>query len=267
MSQVFKVLIIGGKGNIGSGLRTYLPRLDKRYQFVSVDLAGAEDKATEKDVPGQLIDLDIMAEKEKFKNLVCGKNLVIYLARKSPLDEMNRMTDYVFETVLAQEIPPMILAASSVHAVDDAYHFLQHGAYAQIADRQFDEIEFWPEPIPATLPACPLNDYGHEKAYVESWCKQLAKNGISAIAARWGGINARNSAIADEPGYFTVWCHQQDAARFVHSCFVSHLICQLPSGAHYFVISNNTYGIFDIETPKREVGYEPMHNAESFYAP
>ena len=267
MSQVFNVLLIGGKGNIGSGLRTYLPRLDKRYRFISVDLPGADDKATEKDVPGQLIDMDIMVEKEKFENLVNGKDLVIYLARTNPLDEMNRMTDYVFETVLSQEIPPMILAASSVHAVDDAYHFFQHGAYAQIADRKFDEIECWPEPISAALPACPLNDYGREKAYVESWCQSLAKKGISAISARWGGINAHNSAIADEPGYFAVWCHQQDAARFVHSCFMSHLKCQLPRGAHYFVISDNTYNIFDMETPKREVGYEPVHNAESFYSP
>ena len=41
----------------------------------------------------------------------------------------------------------------------------------------------------------------------------------------------------------------------------------LPSGAHYFVISANTYNIFDIETPRSEVGYDPLHNAESFYDP
>jgi hypothetical protein len=31
-------LLIGGKGTIGSGLRTYLPQLDEAYRVTSVDL-------------------------------------------------------------------------------------------------------------------------------------------------------------------------------------------------------------------------------------
>lgn len=34
---------------------------------------------------------------------------------------------------------------------------------------------------------------------------------------------------------------------------------------HYFVISNNTYNIFDIKTPADEIGYQPLHDAEQFY--
>jgi len=49
MASEYKVLLIGGRGTIGSGLRTYMPRLDPRYQFVSMDLPGAPDKATEPD--------------------------------------------------------------------------------------------------------------------------------------------------------------------------------------------------------------------------
>ena len=56
-----------------------------------------------------------------------------------------------------------------------------------------------------------------------------------------------------------------DQRRQQRRCFQAHLNGTLPSGAHYFAISDNTYNIFDIDTPKREVGYDPVHNAESFY--
>jgi len=38
----------------------------------------------------------------------------------------------------------------------------------------------------------------------------------------------------------------------------------LKSGAHYFVVSNNTYNIFDIEIPRDEIGYVPEHDAEAW---
>ncbi len=261
----YKVLLIGGRGNIGAGLRTYLSRLDKRYRIVSVDLPGAEDKAVETDVQRDFIDLDIFAAPDAFRELVPGRDLVVYLARREDLESMNRMTDLVFETVLAQDQPPMLIGSSSVHAVDGLYNFYEEGVYWTIAERRFDEIAEWPEPIPAPVPAHAINDYGREKAHVEEWVRRLADRGHSAIAARWGGINARNNALAPERGYFSVWCHQEDAARFVHACFQAHCNGRLPSGSHYFAISNNTYNIFDIETPRRELGYDPVHNAETFY--
>ena len=49
MPSQFNVLLLGGHGTIGSGLRTYLPRLDARYRITSVDLPGAPDRATEPD--------------------------------------------------------------------------------------------------------------------------------------------------------------------------------------------------------------------------
>ena len=90
--------------------------------------------------------------------------------------------------------------------------------------------------------------------------------GGGAVAARWGGINEHNAVVeVTERGYFSVWCHQEDAARFVHACYESYLNGSLPSGAHYFVISDNDYNIFDIETPRTEIGYQPVHNSEVFY--
>ena len=49
MAAHYSTLLIGGSGTIGSGLRTYLPRLDARYHIVSLDLPGARDKANEDD--------------------------------------------------------------------------------------------------------------------------------------------------------------------------------------------------------------------------
>ena len=190
---------------------------------------------------------------------------MVYLAAHRDLAITNQMADLVFETSLAQRPPPMIIASSSVHAVDQAYNFFRDGAYALIAARRFDEIQAWPAPIPATMPACPINDYGLQKAYVESWVKRAADQGHSAIAARWGGVNPKNNVLVSEAAFFSVWCHQEDAARFVHAAFMAHLEGSLVNGAHYFVVSNNTYSIFDIETPAKEIGYRPIHNAESFY--
>ena len=118
MASEYKVLLIGGRGTIGSGLRTYMPRLDPRYRMVSVDLPGAPDKATEPDAGGDFIDLDITESPDEFRALIPGCDLVVYLARGGGLAAMNRMTALVFEAVLAQDEPPMIVGSSSVHAVD-----------------------------------------------------------------------------------------------------------------------------------------------------
>lgn len=265
MDQRFNVLLIGGRGNIGAGLRTYLPRLDKRYDITSVDLPGAPDKSTAPDAQRQFVELDISADPGALADLLTGRDLVVYLARKGDLETMNQMTDQVFEAVLAQDRPPMMVASSSVHAVDGLYSFYDESSpYYPLADRPFDRIDTWPAPIPAAAPAHVTNDYGREKAYVEQWVRRMAEQGHNAIAARWGGINAQNAVEVPERGYFSVWCHQEDAARFVHACFTSHLEGNLPSGAHYFVISDNTYNIFDIDTPRRQIGYDPVHNAETY---
>lgn len=266
MSNIYHVLLIGGQGSIGAGLRTYLPRFDKRYRIVSVDLPGASDKVVEAEAQRECVDLDICASPDVLQDMMADFDLVVYLARTGDLAAMNRMTDIVFEALLAQHKPPMIVGSSSVHAVDGLYNFQdENSVYWTIAERDFDAISQWPERILAKVPAHAINDYGREKEYVEDWCQRLADQGHSAIAARWGGINPHNNAILSERGYFSVWCHQEDAAQLVHACYQCHGNGTLPSGAHYFVISDNTYNIFDIETPRQEVGYNPVHNAETFY--
>ncbi|MCY3712879.1 MAG: hypothetical protein OXH02_06270 [Gemmatimonadetes bacterium] len=283
--MAFNTLLIGGRGTIGSGLRTYLPEMDERYRFCSIDLPGAPDRA-EGRAQGRFVDMNIVEEPDRFRAMLPGFDLVVYLARQGDLAAMNAMTDLVFESVLdlgrpgrqggsdgsgrpsglgRQDHRPMIVASSSVHAVDDAYRFFESGAYALIAERKFDSIQDWPEPISAHLPACPINDYGHEKAYVEAWVERAGGQGCGAVATRWGGVNPRNTPITEERGYFAVWCHQQDAAAMVHAAYTAHVAGKLPSGRHYFVISDNTYNIFDIQTPKEEIGYLPRHDAETFF--
>ena len=263
MSSSFKVMLLGGRGNIGSGLRQYLPQLDARYRFVCVDLPGARNRGPAGEGE-QFVELDFFADPEAFRRLLPGVDLVVYLARQGGLAEMNQMTDLVYESVLAQDPALMIIGSSSVHAVVAAYLFYENHPYPLIAQRRFAELgSSWPR-IPATLPACPVNHYGDEKAYVEAWTHRLALQGRAAVAARWGGVNAENK-MHGEIAYFSVWCHQEDAARFVHACFSTHRKGTLKSGAHYFVISDNTYNIFDIQTPADEIGYQPIHNAEDFY--
>ena len=262
---MINTLLIGGRGTIGSGLRTYLPRLDPDYHITSVDMLGAEDKATDPAAQRHFVDLDVTADQQAFRDLLSGRELVVYLARRAPHEAMNSMTDLVYESV--REICPraLIVGSSSVHAVDEAYWPFEKEPYATIAARRFEQIETWPEPLSALMEGCPNSEYGREKVHVERWSQRLADDGFAAVAARWGGVNPKNNGNASEIGYFAVWCHQEDAARLVDCCYKTHLNGQLRNGAHYFVISNNKHNIFDIETPRREVGYEPLHDAEIFF--
>ncbi|MBT3606138.1 MAG: NAD(P)-dependent oxidoreductase [Candidatus Latescibacteria bacterium] len=257
------VLLIGGRGNIGSGLRTYLPKLDPTYQFTSVDLPGAPDKATATSAQDEFVYLDICAHPDQLSDFMQGRDLVVYLARKSPHEAMNQMTDLVFEALLKQNPVPMVIASSSIHAVDGAYS-VDEGVLSILSERRFDDIPQMPERMLTTLPATPDNPYAREKKHVEEWIQRVADRGHSAIAARWGGINAQNK-MAQERGYFSLWCHQEDAAQFVHACYTTYKSGTLKSGAHYFVVSDNTYNIFDIEIQRQEIGYNPVHNSESFY--
>jgi len=258
------VLLLGGKGHIGSGLRTYLPRLDDSYHITTLDLPGSEDRATQPDAQQNFVEFDITTDTDRLHEHLAGKDLVVYLARRSPMEEMNAMTDLVFEAIVAQDSVPMVVGASSVHACDGAYS-VHEGTWAEWANRNFATYDRPPDRILASIPACPDSDYGREKAHVEEWCRQMGERSHGAVAARWGGIN-KDNVMLEEHGYFALWCHQEDAARFVHACYTTHVNGTLRSGAHYFVVSDNTYNIFDIEIPREEIGYEPVHNAEVFYS-
>ena len=258
------VLLIGGRGNIGSGLRTYMPRLDSDYRITSVDLPGSEDRARDPDAQRDFVDLDIREQPDELAALMADRDLVVYLARTGGLQEMNALTDQVFDAVLSQTSVPMMVASSSVHACDGAYS-VHEGVWSVWAERRFAELDPPPERVSSSIDACPVDDYGREKQYTEQRCEKMAAAGHAAIAARWGGINAANEVNVAEKGYFALWCHQQDAAAFVHACYHSHAQGSLRSGAHYFVTSNNTYNIFDLELPQREIGYKPQFDAEDYY--
>ncbi len=261
---MINTLLIGGKGTIGAGLRSYLPRLDPDYRIVSADLPGAPDKAIEEDAQREFLELDASHDDELLRKALEGRDLVVYLARIDPLNEMNAMTDKVFKAIMDVCPDSVVIGSSSVHATGGAYYGYTREENSPIAHRRFDEVDPWPEPLSVMTEPCPTGDYGVEKAYVEAWCHRLGAHGQNAVAARWGGINPTNGK-KDEISYFTVWCHQEDSARFVDACYKTAQAGKLRPSAHYYVISDNTYNIFDIETTRREIGYEPQHDAESLY--
>jgi len=263
-NKTIEVALLGGKGTVGSGLREFLPKFDSKYRITVLDLKDSYDKCKIQNSTEKLFNIDIAKEEEKLRTYLLDKDLIIYLARIDPLEKMNQMTDLVFNSI--QDVCPeaLVLASSSVHATGGAYFPFTKEPYSTIAKRQFEKLDVWPKLLNSNLEPCPTGDYGLEKAYVESWCQRFAATDKFAIAARWGGINDNNKMI-DEVAYFTVWCHQEDSARFVDRCYKTFLDKKIRSGAHYYVISNNTYNIFDIETPKTELGYVPEYDAEIFY--
>ena len=258
-----ETLLIGGRGIIGSGLRIYLPKLDPDYHFHSIDLPDAPDRGSGRAVPTEFLEFDIAQHPDRLREAACKKDLVVYLARRRGFTKPNALTDLVFDAVLDAAPNALLVASSSVHVVDNLYHdFEGDGVYARIATRDPHILGNMPPPIPAHTPADPKGGYAQTKAYVELKCREAAKASKTAIAARWGGINIDNTANKKEIGYFAVWCHQEDAARFVHACYTMHTAGKLSSGAHYFVVSANTYGIFDYNTAEEEIGYRPIYDAE-----
>ncbi len=262
--NLIDALLIGGKGNIGAGLRTYLPKLDSTYRVTSVDLPGSPDQATDPEAHREFLEFDASKNDAELRKALEGRDLVVYLARKDPLSDMNAMTDRVFKAIMDVSPNAVVIGSSSVHATGAAYYGYTREDNSPIAHRRFDEVDPWPEPLSVMTEPCPTGDYGVEKAYVEAWCHRLGAEGQNAVAARWGGINSTNGK-KDEISYFTVWCHQEDAARFVDACYKTARAGKLRPSAHYYVISNNTYSVFDIETTNRETGYDPQHDAESMY--
>jgi nucleoside-diphosphate-sugar epimerase len=262
--NLIDALLIGGKGTIGAGLRTYLPKIDPAYRVTSADLPGSLDQATDPEAQREFIDLDASKDDADLRKALEGRDLVVYLARKDPLSDMNAMTDRVFKAIRDVCPDAVVIGSSSVHATGAAYYGYTREDNSPIAHRRFDEVDPWPTPLSVMTEPCPTGDYGVEKAYVEAWCHRLGAEGQNAVAARWGGINSTNGK-KDEISYFTVWCHQEDSSRFVDACYKTARDGKLRPSAHYYVISDNTYNVFDIETTRREIGYEPQHNAEFIY--
>ena len=157
---MINTLLIGGKGNIGAGLRTYLPQLNDAYQITSVDLPGSEDKATDPDAQRTFVDMDISADDPGLRELLKHRDLIVYLARKDPLGAMNAMTDQVFRAIMDVCPTAMVIGSSSVHAMSAAYFPFDKPPYSMIAARRFDEVDPWPASLPASHGPWPRNDYG-----------------------------------------------------------------------------------------------------------
>jgi len=260
---MIRTLLIGGRGNIGAGLRIYLPKLDPGYHFHSIDLPDAPDKGDGRAVLTEFLDFDIMQYPDRFREAARNKDLIVCLARHRGFTEPNALTDLVFDAVFDAAPDALLVASSSIHVADNLFHdFDDDGVYARIAARDPDILGNMPPLISAHTPVNPKTGYGRTKAYVERKCREAAQAGHMAVAARWGGINVDNTANKKEIGYFSIWCHQEDAARFVHACYTTHIAGKLSSGSPYFVVSANTHGIFDTNVAEEEIGYRPIHDAE-----
>jgi predicted dinucleotide-binding enzyme len=70
-------LLIGGKGNIGAGLRTYLPQLDSQYRITSIELPGAVDKAKSQQAQSNFIEFDVSTDGVALRKALEGRDLVV----------------------------------------------------------------------------------------------------------------------------------------------------------------------------------------------
>jgi nucleoside-diphosphate-sugar epimerase len=159
-------------------------------------------------------------------------DMVIYLARREGVEEMNAMTDLVFETCLAQPKKPFILCASSIHAIDGAYS-VDTGVLSLLSERDPDTLSAWPAdgfPIPATTASVGELPYTREKRHAENWCQKYAAAGHGAVAARCkqnppNVIQSPRSPFISVPHTFNAFSahvgrgrHQSDKVRALATC-------------------------------------------------
>ena len=139
-NTTIEVLLLGGKGTIGTGLRKFLPQLDSRYKFTIVDFNDSDEKLENIDPKETFIHFDISNDSEKLKQTLLNKDLIIYLARKDPLNKMNEMTDLVFSSIQEVCSKALVIGSSSVHATGGAYFPFSKKPYSIIAKREFNKI-------------------------------------------------------------------------------------------------------------------------------
>ena len=135
-NTTIEVALLGGKGTIGSGLRKFLPKINPNYRFTIIDHEKSVDKSSFVNSNEVFVNLDISDESDKLSESILDKDLIIYLARKDPLLEMNKMTDLIFKTVEKINPKALIIGSSSVHATGGAYFPFIKEPYKTIASRK-----------------------------------------------------------------------------------------------------------------------------------
>jgi len=251
-----KVLVTGLAGKIGGIIRS---NLSSKYALSGLDLKKVEGFQT---TIGNLSNLDEILPAFE------GIDTVVHLAAdpnhqggwETNLDNNIVGTRNVYEAARISGVKRIIFASSN-HAI--GFYPLKDNPYKQIYDGDFQAIRHPVNPLTTDL-IRPDGYYGVSKAFGESLGSYFHDEyGISVICMRIGWVMEPDDPTFS-PSALSLWMSHEDTARLIESCI------EAPEAVGFAIVygmSDNTYGIWDMEKGRRIVGYEPKDNAGTTWKP
>lgn len=245
-----KVLVTGLAGKIGGIIRC---NLSGKYSLSGLDLEGVPGFPT---TTGNLSNLDEILPAFK------GIDTVVHLAAdpnhqggwETNLENNIIGTRNVYEAARISGVKRIIFASSN-HAL--GFYPLKDNPYKQIYDGDFEAIRQPIKPLTTDL-IRPDGYYGVSKAFGESLGSYFHDEyGISVICMRIGWVMEPDDPTF-APSALSLWMSHKDTVRLIDSCI------DAPEAVGFAIVygmSDNTYGIWDMEDGRKIVGYEPNDDA------
>jgi len=270
MTNKKKVLVTGLAGRIGKIIRI---NLSEQFEISALDRMEVEGYTT---VVANISDF------EAIRPAFDGIDVVVHLAADPDKDgtwettlENNIIgTRNVYEASRIAGVKRVVFASSN-HAV--GFYPLKDTPYKQIYDGDFSNIRQPIQPL-ATHLVRPDGYYGVSKSFGESLGSYFHDEyGLSVICMRIGWVlgklssehgDSKDDLSMDDddptfaPSALSLWMSHRDTAQFVEKCVNAP---ESVGFAIFYGMSGNTYGIWDMESSFRVIGYNPLDDAGTFW--
>ena len=256
MADSKQVLVTGMAGQIGGIIRTFL---GEKYALSSVDRVPVEE------CPSVVADLsDLGAIRPAFD----GKETVVHLgADPSPrapwesiLENNIVGTRNVFEASRDAGVKRVIFASSN-HVV--GFYPLKQDPYKAAYDGRLGEIRR-PFAMLNAEAIRPDSLYGVSKAFGESLGSYYHDQyGISVICLRIGWVMTPDDPIFSAPS-LSLWLSHRDTAQLIERSI------DAPTSVGFAIVygmSKNSLRIWDIETARETIGFDPQDGAGEEWEP
>ena len=251
-----KVLVTGMGGRIGRIIRE---NLGEKYELSGLDLVAVDG------VPSTVADIaDLDAIQPAFE----GIDTVIHLGAdpspRAPWDSILKNnivgTRNVYEAARVAGVKRIVFASSN-HVI--GFYPLRQDPYKAIYDGRLNEVRR-PFRMLDHTDMRPDSYYGVSKAFGESLGAYFHDAfGVSVICLRIGWVMTPDDPKFAPPA-LSLWLSHRDAAHLLDKCIEA-----LPSVGFAILNgeSNNDLRIWDIETTKQMLGYQPQDNAGEEWTP
>ncbi|MCI0441237.1 MAG: NAD(P)-dependent oxidoreductase [Chloroflexi bacterium] len=250
MADKKRVLVTGMAGQIGGIIRRFL---GDKYELSGVDVRPAEGA---KSLVADLADFD--AVRPAFE----GMDTVVHLGGDpSPRGSWESMlknniigTRNVLEASVEAGVKRVIFASTN-HVI--GFYPLKQDPYKAIYEGRLGEVRR-PFLMLTDKDLRPDSLYGVSKAFGESIGSYYQDEyGLSFIAMRIGWVMTPDDPTFSPPS-LSLWLSHRDCAQFVERC-----IDAPPSVgfAIVYAMSRNSLRIWDIESSKRIIGFDPQDGA------